>query len=215
MIYIYDILLNFSDEKRLLEFYEWSKKDGLEHIKKIPLFKINTIDMDNICNGKIKVDKSFLDKIYNSTMVYRNKKYIRYGALFCDLNRVVAVEFYKDGTPICKSTLLLDEEEEIIDECIDLRDYDLNYKVLEKYDVDFFSTREELFRKNYLIHEIVSLFKDKYFDKFNYLYEEIFGRDEKTTSDRYTVLLEDINNNYNDKYNKLYDIVRLSYSKKK
>ena len=40
MIYIYDLLLNFIDGDRLIEFYEWDSKDGLEHIKKIPLFKI-------------------------------------------------------------------------------------------------------------------------------------------------------------------------------
>ena len=65
MIYIYDILLNFDDGVRLLDFYEWDKKDGLTHIKKIPVFKISSIDMDNIINGIVKVDSSFLEKINN------------------------------------------------------------------------------------------------------------------------------------------------------
>ena len=31
MVFIYDLLLNFTDYNRLLEFYEWDSKDGLEH----------------------------------------------------------------------------------------------------------------------------------------------------------------------------------------
>ena len=38
MIYVYDLLLNFQDVDRLVEFFEWSDDDLLEHIKKIPLF---------------------------------------------------------------------------------------------------------------------------------------------------------------------------------
>ncbi len=214
MIYVYDILLNFSDNKRLLEFYEWSKKDNLEHIKKIPLFKISSLDMENIITSNIKVSKSFLDMISNMTVLYKNKKIIKYGALFCDLNKVVAVEFYKDGTVICRSSLLLDEEEDIIDEASILPDFDFSYKVIEKYDVDLFLTRNETFKKRYLLKEIESLFKEKYFDKFNYLYEEVFGRDDKDICDRYKIMIDDINGHYDDKYNNLYEIVRLSYQKK-
>ena len=33
MIYIYDILLNFIDGKRMYEFFEWNSEDVVEHIK--------------------------------------------------------------------------------------------------------------------------------------------------------------------------------------
>ena len=213
MIYIYDLLLNFMDSNRLIEFYEWDSKDGLEHIKKIPLFKISSVDMDNIINNNIKVSKDFLDKINNNTTLYRNKYNIKYGVLFCDLNKVVGVEFNKEGTIICRSSLLLDEEEDILDEVSVFEDYDFNYKVLKEYTYNSFLTRKELFKKNYLEKELKKIYTDKYYDKFNYLYEEIFGKDNKPLEDKYKIIINDINNNYNNKYNKLYEIVRLSYKK--
>ena len=214
MIYIYDILLNFDEGVRILDFYEWDKKDGLTHIKKIPVFKSSSIDMDNIINGIVKVDSSFLEKINNKTLIYKSKSNIKYACLFCDLNRVVAVEFYKDGRSICKSSLLLDEEEEVIDECSLFDDFKFNYKVIDKNFNNLFLTRTEEFRQRYLLKEIDNLFKNKDVDKFNYLYEEMFKKDDLNIDDRYNIMLDDIKNNYSSKYNYLYEIVRLSYQKK-
>ena len=213
MVFIYDLLLNFTDYNRLLEFYEWDSKDGLEHIKKIPLFKIKSIDMDNIINSNIKVSKIFLDKINNQTIGYRKKNNIKYGCLFCDLNKVVGVEFNKDGKIISRSSLLLDEEEDIIDEISILEDYDFTYKIINKYNTNSFLTRKEMLRRKYLLKELNKIYKDKYYDKFNYLYEEVFGNNNKSISDKYEIIINDIKNNYNNKYNKLYEIVRLSYQK--
>ena len=56
MIYIYDLLLNIIDSNRLVDFYEWNSEDVFDKIKKIPLFRIKSIDMENIINGNIKVD---------------------------------------------------------------------------------------------------------------------------------------------------------------
>ena len=39
MIYVYDILLNWNKEVAY-DFFEWEKTDKLDHIKKIPLFKV-------------------------------------------------------------------------------------------------------------------------------------------------------------------------------
>ena len=214
MIYIYDLLLNFIDGDRLMEFYEWDSKDGLEHIKKIPLFKISSIDMNNIINSNIKVSKMFLDKIKNQTIGYKKTSNIKYGTLFCDLNRVVAVEFNDDGSIICKSSLLLDEEEDILDEVSLFEDYDFNYKVLDSIDKNIFLTRKEIFRRRYLLKELENIYNTKYYDKFNYLYEEVFGKDNRKIENKYKRIVDDIKNNYNYKYNNLYNIVRLSYQKK-
>ena len=214
MIYIYDLLLNFIDGNRLIEFYEWDNKDNLEHIKKIPLFKIKSVDMNNMISSNIKVNKTFLDKINNKTIGYKNKNNIKYGALFCDSNKVIGVEFSKDGTIICRSSLLLDEEEEILDEVSIYEEYNFNYKVLEKYKTNSFLTRKELFKKNYLEKELNKIYNDKYYDKLNYLYEELFEKEDKSIEEKYKTIMNDINNNYDHRYNNLYNIVRLSYQKK-
>ena len=39
MLYIYDILLNWCRDK-LYDFFEWEKTDKLEHVKKIPLIRV-------------------------------------------------------------------------------------------------------------------------------------------------------------------------------
>ena len=41
MTYIYDIVVNFVDGDRLIEFFEWDRRDIVEHIRKIPLIRVN------------------------------------------------------------------------------------------------------------------------------------------------------------------------------
>ena len=80
--------------------------------------------------------------------------------------------------------------------------------------INLIITRTEEFRQRYLLKEIDNLFKNKDVDKFNYLYEEMFKKDDLNIDDRYNIMLDDIKNNYSSKYNYLYEIVRLSYQKK-
>ena len=63
MTYIYDILLNFTDENRIIEFFEWDDSDNLEHIKKIPVFRTSSKQLSELLNNQIIVEKEFLNKI--------------------------------------------------------------------------------------------------------------------------------------------------------
>ena len=59
MIYIYDILLNFSEN--LYSFYEWNTEyDNIRHFKKIPMFRIDSDFISIIFNNKVKLDNSFV-----------------------------------------------------------------------------------------------------------------------------------------------------------
>lgn len=214
MIYVYDLLLNFQDTGRLVEFFEWSDQDVLEHIKKIPLFRINSIDMDNICYGTVKFDSTFLEKIKFKTLLYKKKKAITYAALFCDLNRAVAVEISKQGEVIAKSCLLLDEEGDVIDNSQDLEVFDVSYKVLKREDNFTFLTRLEEFQQRYLYQELKSLFEQRDVDKLTYLYEEVFGHDDSLFDYKYERLIEGVSKSFDRRYQNLYEVVRLSYSKK-
>ena len=214
MIYVYDLLLNFQDTGRLVEFFEWSDQDVLEHIKKIPLFRINSIDMDNICYGTVKFDSTFLEKIKFKTLLYKKKKAITYAALFCDLNRAVVVEISKQGEVIAKSCLLLDEEEDVIDNSQDLEVFDVSYKVLKREDNFTFLTRSEEFQQRYLYQELKSLFEQRDVDKLTYLYEEVFGHDDSLFDYKYERLIEGVSKSFDRRYQNLYEVVRLSYSKK-
>lgn len=213
MNYIYDVLLNFTDNKTLVEFYEWLEDDTIEHIKKIPIFRTSTKTMGDLLSSKIQVTTDFLKTIKNQTIVY-NSQNLKYAALFTDLNRVVALEFNDKGLSVCKSSLLLDEEEDVIDESSLLSVEKISYKVVENTPNAYFLTREERFKRNYLLNEFKHLYENKDFAKFNYLYEEIFSKDNLKNIERYQKVLSELTENYSAKYDFLYEIVKLSYTKK-
>lgn len=214
MNYIYDILLNFNDADEYFEFYEWKDDDCLEHIKRIPIIRISSEQMQQIFNYKIKIDNKLLESLKGSTISYKNKKDIKYGCLFSDLNKVLALEFNNKGLVISRSNLLLDEEEDVLDESTLLDEEKIEYELLEKYNIEYFLTRDESFKKKYLLKELNCLDKEKDYEKLTYLYEEIFPKDKLTISEKVTRLTKEINENFNNKLNELYEIVRLTYIKK-
>ena len=206
MINVYDIILNLIDSNRVYESFEWNKKDNIEHIKKIPMVRVTTNTLYDIINSTFTVDKSFLNEIYRKSEVYTDTgtSKIDYGVLFTDTYKVVAVEFNKEGKSLFKSNLLLDEEDEILDLSNEVKLRSLDYKIVKRYNNSYLLTREEEFRRNYLLKELKISYKKKKFEKINYLYEEIYPKDNKSLVDRYKILLDSIDNNYNEKHDKLY-----------
>lgn len=213
MNYIYDILVNFNDGDRLIEFFEWNETDLFEHIKKIPIYRISSKQMQEICNNKIILDKEHLIRIKSKTQLYNNAD-IKYALIVTDLNKAIALEFNNQGEVISRSTFLLDEEESIIEEAYNFKEELLKYELSDEYKIDYYLTRKELFKKNYLLKELNFLEKNKDYEKLNYLYEEIFKKDNLTYKERILRLIENIKNNYNFKHNELYEIIRLTYTKK-
>ena len=68
MNYMYDVLLNFNDFP--YDIFEWNKDDKINHIRKIPLFKLKTADLSNLINKNVRLDNDFLNKIYKKTELY-------------------------------------------------------------------------------------------------------------------------------------------------
>ena len=170
--------------------------------------------MQEIFNYKIKIDSELLETIKGSTISYKNKKDIKFGCLFSDLNKVLALEFNSKGVVISRSNLLLDEEEDVLDETTLLDEEKIGSELLEKYKIEYFLTRDESFKNKYLLKELNYLAKEKDYEKLNYLYEEIFPQDKLTFSEKIAKLIKEINENYNNKLSELYEIVRLTYIKK-
>lgn len=214
MTYIYDVLLNFTDDERIIEFFEWDDKDYPEHIKRIPLLRVSTKTLDDFLNKKVKVNNDLLDKIKGETSLYKKSTNLDYATLFSDLNKVIALEFNESGEVISKSSLLLDEEEDLIEEAADLREEPITYKILSKNSKDYFLTRQEVKKKRYLLKEMDNLYEENNIEKLNFLYEELFKKDDLSFYDKYMRIKKDLTENYSKKHNKLYDIVRLTYIKK-
>lgn len=216
MLNVYDIVLNLLDGDRVYEFFEWNHKDNLEHIKKIPIIKVTSHFLDAAIYNTIVIEKEFLEDIYKKAEVYNKDKIgvIDYAALFTDGYKVLAIEFNREGKSLFKSFLLLDEEEEILEISNEMKLRNISYKKIKKNKKNTFLTREEEFRKKYLIRELKISYKKNEYKKINYLYEEIYPKDNKTVSEKYKILMEDINQNYSIKHEKLYKIVRLTHKKK-
>lgn len=208
MNYIYDLVLNFSENERILEFYEWMKEDVLSTVAKIPIIRINRFQMNDILNNKISVTKTFLKKYENKTLL-DDGSLLKFSFLVTDLSKVIALEFSSKGEVIRRSSLLLDEEEAIIEESLDYQEEELNYKIIRNYLKFDFLTRDERKIRSSLINELNYLYKNKKYDEINYLYEELFNK-KISIHDKYKFLIDDISNNYSSKYNKIYDIIKMT-----
>ena len=126
MIYIYDILLNFSKNK-IYDFYEWDKEDKIDHVKKIKLIKVNSKIIDDLFTYNITlldVKKSELEK---GCELFKNKQ-VKKAMLFTDGYRVLAVLFNDQYKSVARSKLLLEEELDVLDISEKLNEVELIYK---------------------------------------------------------------------------------------
>lgn len=180
MNFIYDILVNFNND--LYDFYDWNTNDSITHIRKIPLFRVSTIDLEKIKKFNLKFDIEFLKKIENKTEKFtsRDVEKIEYVAMFSDCNEVIVVKFNGSGLSCQLSKLLVDEQEEVIDVCNRCNESSINYEVLNKRDIDLFKTRNQIEKRKYLLKSLKRLEVNKDFDKLKYLYFECFDIQEES-----------------------------------
>lgn len=175
MNYIYDIILNFNEQ--IYDFYEWNKSDNLTHIRKIPFFKVSSIDMYNFEHYSIILSEAFLDQIKNRTEIFSGKsiKNIEYACLFSDGINVLAIKIKNN---YYYSKLLLDEEEEVVDVVGKMKEVVINYKISKEKNNVVFKTRKEIEIENYVKKELKKLEINKEYEKLKYLYFECFGKEE-------------------------------------
>lgn len=207
-----DLFLNFQDIA--FEFFEWQKQDEIEHIKKIPLYRVEMEVIQDIMSKKIKVSTDFLEEIYNITEKYDLNK-LEYVCCFSDGQMSVAVEFQKDGTLIYKSRMLLEDEEEICKYAKTKEEIVLDYKVLnEEVELSFFTRRERKV-KNFLEREILKTYKQKEYSKMKYLYLEYFETVETDINIMKEELIKSMQESLNERHWKLYEMLLLLLQKKK
>ncbi len=215
MIYIYDILLNLNND--FYEFYEWEKNDNIFHIKKIPIFLVDTNFMEDLLTKKITINDPIVMEMYNKTEYFDTKKIktIKYAALFTDSYRVVGVLLDDDYKVIKISDLLLEEALDAIDisERCNLRTITYNI-VGTKKDYSFLTRSEIKIRKS-LILEIKNAYKEKDFSKLEYLYFEYFNEDSHDIDEICEKLINSLKREINEKHKKLYDLIKLANSKNK
>ena len=217
MIYTYDILLNWTKNLHLIEFFEWNLEDDLEHIKKIPIFRVSDETIKDLLTSKIKIDISFLSKIKNKAEGYFHNDIdiIDYAVIVANNKKAIALELNNKGEVLYKSAMLLDEEEEVLDIVEELEKIDLKYEVLDRSKEELYLTRREKKIKDFLLKELKKIKSNKEISKLNYLYEEFFSKDNLDFATRIDKLKLEIEKDYNDFHNKLYSLLKLTTIKKK
>ena len=217
MIYTYDILLNWTKGERLKEFYEWTLEDDLEHIKKMPIIRIRESLLKDLLTSKIKIDKTFLSKIKYKTESYFHNEIdvIDYAVIVTTDKKSLALELDNEGNVMYKSSLLIDEEEEVLEIGEELVVMDIPYKVLKKNNQVSYLTRKEEEEKKFLIKEMKKIKQNKEESKLNYLYKEFFIDAVESFNDKLTILEKEISKDYNSFHHNLYNLLKLSTIKKK
>ena len=217
MIYTYDILLNWTKNLQLIEFYEWNLEDDLEHIKKIPIFRVSDKVIKDLLTSKLKIDISFLSKIKNKAEGYFHNDIdiIDYAVIVSNNKKAIALELNNKGEVLYKSAMLLDEEEEVLDIVEELEKIDLKYEVLDRSKEELYLTRREKEIKDFLLKELKKIKSNKEISKLNYLYEEFFSKENLDFATRIDKLKLEIEKDYNDFHNKLYSLLKLTTIKKK
>lgn len=215
MNYIYDILVNFN-EKEVYDFYEWEKTDNIEHLRRIPIFKVNTNTLKDLKKNRVKISNDFLLRLKNKTEIFCNKliQFIEYASIFTDGSDLVVTEFSKDGEQILKSSMLLDEALDALDESDFMNEIPIEYEVIEKLNYDEFKTRNERKIFDYIKKELNVLIKSKNYDKLKYLYFEWYNKKEKNINK----IIEELNNilnlEFSSKHTKLFELIKFSNMKK-
>lgn len=202
MNYIYDVVLNFN--KCYYEFYEWKKKDKLLNVKKIPLFRINSSLMNYFKYNIIKVDMSFINKIYNLTTFY-SKYDNKYMCLLSDNNETIGVMFDKDGNLIKRSSMVFDEQDECNDEVYNEEEININLLVNKNNEYKFIS-RCDMEKRDYLNKYINNLDIKNNSNILKYIYYDYFEQELEDVNEIKKVLINEVNTN-NDN-NKLYNLVK-------
>ena len=192
MIYIYDILLNLRQMDEGLEFYEWKEDDLIEHIKKVPLFKVSKTLIEDLFTNKLQLDITILPKIRNKAICYFNgeTKQIPYLVLLSDGRKCFAIELDNKGNTLYKSSLLLDEEEEVLEMTEELVEMPIGYKKTKIKNNKNQLTRFEKDNQKFLLRELEKIKDNK--EEINYLYEEYFDNNLTSIDDKFNTLKDNV-----------------------
>ena len=202
MNFIYDIVLNFN--KEYYNFFEWNKKDNIINVKKIPLFMVSNSIFNNMKYDIVKVSSDFINMIKDKTYIYSKKDSI-ISCLISNGKEVIGIMFDTEGNVIKRSSLLLDEEEEVLDEVYDENVFNIDIVSVKKRKISNIN-RMQKDKSNYLLKYIK---KENNTLNLKYLYYDYFEEEEEDIVKIKDRLNYEITNNYNKKLSKLYDTVQI------
>lgn len=214
MCYVYDIVLNFNSD--YYDFYEWKKDDLLYHIKRINLVRVSSAKYNEIFVNYVEFDNEFLLSIFNKCEYYNSRRVdtLPYVFLLTDSYRVMGLLLDNTGKVIKYSSMLLDEEEDVLDLCNKLGEVSIVYKIVKKRDKNEFITRQENNMIKYIAKDLTIDYQKKNINKLRYLYYEYFNKQSDDIDLIYHELVGELNKSIGKKHYDLYNLIKLSYSSK-
>ena len=130
MNYIYDIILNFNEE--FYDFYEWKNNDNVINVRKIPVLKVDENTYVSLRNNKIQVSMETIDSLKKNFSLYNEKIEGNIICLITNGMSAFGVMFNNNGYLIKRSSMLFDEEEEVIDESENIKEVKIDFIKNEK-----------------------------------------------------------------------------------
>lgn len=208
MNYIYDVILNF--QKEYYDFYDWNKSDTIYHMRKIPIIKISSKQLLDIKNNVVKFYKDNLK--YFNVKAERFKQNsitkIKYTIILGDEHEALAIKLNKNGLVHLKSSLLPDEQDDVIEILKFQKETKLNYQKITKSKINPFKTRFEAEHEHFIHQELDKIYKQKNIQKLNYLCLECFNTPETNINRAYEKLKKEVNKT-NDNFQKIYNIFKM------
>lgn len=203
----YDLSVSFEDT--MCYFYEWDE-DNIEVIRTIPFIRVNKKVFKNILTNKIALDKEELEQFKDNTILLNGEKTT--AILLCDTTNAFVLEFNSKGEEISISTLLVEDELEINELSYSMKNYDLNYDILEPRVFNSIS-KKDIKVKNYLLLELEELMSVKNESKLFYLYCELFHKKCSDFLTAYNAIKESINEKIKKEHYYLYELLTLKHKK--
>lgn len=206
MNYIYDIVLNFNSN--YYEFYEWNKNDNIINIRKIPTFKVDNQTYYDFKFNDITVKNDFLKLIEDETSIYLGNTN-KYMCIITNSKEAIGIMFNKNGLIIKKSSLIIDEENEVLELAYDIENTKIDYQVNRVCKKMRLVSRSEGEKKKKIINNLNHLFKINNYELIRYIYYDAFLKEEKDVNKIYDELINVINKNETIYINRISSILEL------
>lgn len=204
MEYIYDILLNYN--KDFYEFYEWKNKDNIINVRKIPCFKVSDDAYRKLKYNTITLEEKFIEMIKGKTSYYTSNKSNNNLCIFTSKKDAFGAMIDSKGKIIQRSSLLLEESDEIIEEFQNKKPTLINIIKSQK-NKNTVLGRIEMEKKQEIKQNIIN--NKLGTEKLKYIFYDYFEQEETNNEIIKQKILQELSNPWNKRLDNMYNTIKL------
>lgn len=210
MHYYYDVLANL--DTTLWEFYEWEQTDPIISIKKLPLVRVSENDIITFMKYQVVFDKEWISKYLDKTIVTNGKEKL-HCILFSSCKNSVLMEFDELGHVLSRSRLLMEDENNCNEICLNLKKSEVPYKIDVKLALKN-ELRQAIKEKHFIEIELNTLKESKNQKKCSYLYYEWFSEFQDDLEKMLLRMQEELKKEYTMKIHEIALLIKMSYKER-